>query len=638
MNGELSNGERPPADLIAAAREWMRDDPDPETVAELAALVDRGELDELSRRFSGRLRFGTAGLRGEVGAGSSMMNTKVVMQTSAGFAQLLLGRTIRPSIVIGFDARLSSRKFALAAAQVFAGSGLSVTLLDGPVPTPILAFAVRELNATAGVMITASHNPPQDNGYKVYLGGEDAGSQIAPPVDAEIAALIDEAAAHPLAEIALDDSVVFDAQAAQAVTDVYVAKTLASGAVSGATPPRAMGATPSSAAGGTPSSAAGGTWGEPYVRGAGSTTGNVYTFADSDQRRETHTSPAPVIVYTAMHGVGFELTKRLFAEAGLPELQSVRAQQEPDGRFPTVEFPNPEEPGALDLAFELAGESAADLIIAHDPDADRLAIAIPSRDGAGYTQLTGNQVGLLLGWECAERASGGDLAASGDRPREGRGALAATVVSSPALGAVAEAYGFEFVQTLSGFKWVSRVPNLIFGFEEALGYLVNPGVVRDKDGISAAMLAAQIAARLHAQGKTLWDRLDEASARFGHYASDQITLRLASDSEVERACARIRSHPPKEFGEVAVARFVDYLEYGHMPVPANVLRFDLDDSSRVMIRPSGTEPKLKLYLDANSKDGSVEQRRDTAEGQVHALREAAQGLISRALDSPGSPA
>lgn len=596
----------------------MRDDPDPETVAELAALVDRGELDELSRRFSGRLRFGTAGLRGEVGAGSSMMNTKVVMQTSAGFAELLRGRSSQASIVIGFDARLSSRKFALAAAQVFAGAGLSVTLLDGPVPTPILAFAVRELNATAGVMITASHNPPQDNGYKVYLGGEDAGSQIAPPVDAEIAALIDEAAAHPLAEIALDDSVVFDAQATQAVTDAYVTKTLASGSI--------------------PPSAAGGTWGETSVRGAGSTTGNVYTFADGDQYREIHTSTPPVIVYTAMHGVGFELTKTLFAEAGLPELQSVPLQQEPDGRFPTVKFPNPEEPGALDLAFELANEKTAELIIAHDPDADRLAIAIPSRDGSAYTQLTGNQVGLLLGWECAERASGGGLANSGGALKKGRGTLAATVVSSPALGAVAEAYGLDFAQTLSGFKWVSRVPNLIFGFEEALGYLVNPGVVRDKDGISAAMLATQIAVRLHTQGKTLWDRLDEASAQFGHYASDQITLRLVSDSEVERACAHIRSHPPKAFGDVTVARFIDYLEDGHMPVPANVLRFDLEDGSRVMIRPSGTEPKLKLYLDASSKGGSVEQRRDSAEGQVRALREATDAIITRALDSPGSPA
>lgn len=556
----------------------MHDDPDPETVAELVALVERGALEELSRRFSGRLRFGTAGLRGEVGAGQSMMNTKVVIQTSAGFAAFLNSRlngvnapaaTHKPTIVIGFDARLSSRKFALAASQVFAGTGLAVTLLEGPVPTPLLAFAVRELGASAGVMITASHNPPQDNGYKVYLGGQDAGSQIAPPVDAEIAALIDEAAAHPLSELALDESVVFDAQATQAVTDAY-------------------------------------------------------TSANVDQIRGRHTSPPPVIVYTAMHGVGFELTRRLFAEAGLPELHSVGAQQEPDGRFPTVRFPNPEEPGALDLAFELAGETAADLIVAHDPDADRLAIAIPDRGGAGYTQLTGNQVGLLLGWECAERASGGTLAANG-------GTLAATVVSSPALGAVAEAYGLDFVQTLSGFKWVSRVPNLVFGFEEALGYLVNPDVVRDKDGISAAMLAAHIAVRLHGEGKTLWDRLDEASARFGHYASDQIVLRLADDSEVEQACARIRSHPPKAFGDVAVARFIDYLDDGHMPVPANVMRFDLEDGSRVMIRPSGTEPKLKLYLDANSSEGSVEQRKSRAESQVEALRVATEALLLGAV-------
>lgn len=653
------------AHLIASARAWMLDDPDPETVAELAALVERASadpdspdaaalglfadpafdrsanvwdaLEELQWRFAGRLTFGTAGLRGPVGAGQSLMNSKVVVQTSAGFARFLLERakTHTPSVVVGFDARTTSRQFALDTAQVLSGAGLSVTLLDGPVPTPIVAFAVRYLDASAGVMITASHNPPQDNGYKVYLGDADEGSQITSPVDAQIAALIDDAAALPLADIARDTSVECDVPVTNAVLTAYVSRTVAGIGFN------ASDETPISdvaeAANEIPSKS------------------GAYTMYTSGALR--HVSQ-PKVVYTAMHGVGFELTQRVFAESGLPELISVPEQQQPDGTFPTVSYPNPEEPGALDHAIALAQREQADLIIAHDPDADRLAVALPSRGGANnpgqtsdsgsrtnpdqaskhsgarFTQLTGNEVGLLLGWECAERASAEHAKRDAAGVRE-PGALAATVVSSPALGAVAEAYGLNFVQTLSGFKWVSRVPNLLFGFEEALGYLVNPAVVRDKDGISAATLLVDIATRLHAEGKTLWHRLDEASERFGHYASGQITLRLSGSSAVEAMSARIRSNPPTAFGDVKVERFTDFSDathqFGGMPVAANVLRFDLADGSRVMIRPSGTEPKLKIYLDVCSAEGTLADRRVLAESKLTYLRSASEAVVGEAL-------
>lgn len=587
-------------DLLASAREWMLDDPDAETVAELSALVDACELAPgsesgtdagaeantaakanaahlatLADCFTSRLAFGTAGLRGIVGAGPNRMNRKVVSQTSLGFARYLheLAATdlteSAPSCVIGFDARRKSQEFAQDAAEVLAGAGVRVIMLPGPCPTPLVAFAVRQLNMSAGVMITASHNPAQDNGYKVYLGGADAGSQIAPPVDAHIAAHIMAAAEHPLSEIVR--SVDFE-RAGSEVEDAYVAATASS---------------------------------VPAAQGSANLK----------------------IVYTAMHGVGANITRRVFGEAGLPAFVSVAEQEQPDGNFPTVAYPNPEEPGALDLAKALAASEQADLIVAHDPDADRLAIALRNRDGLGFTQLTGNQLGLLLGWECAEQWKH-----SGHTQNGANGTLAATVVSSPALGAVAEAYGLDFTQTLSGFKWVSRVPNLVFGFEEALGYLVNPEVVRDKDGISAAALAVSLAKRLAGQAKTLWDQLDEASMRFGHFASDQLVVRLERSADVERLSASIRQQPPTMFGDVAVKKFTDFMDeasgFGGMPVPANVLRFDLADGSRVMIRPSGTEPKLKLYLDTSCAEGTLAHRQQVAEAMVARLRRSAEQLLA----------
>ncbi|MEB4615314.1 phospho-sugar mutase [Leucobacter sp. M11] len=575
----------PAEDTLRFARAWAAQDPDPQTRGETEALLALAERDEpgaLSRlraEYTGRLAFGTAGLRGELGAGPLRMNRVVVSQTSAGFARYLLERGAQrageqPSIVIGYDARRNSDVFARDAAELMAGAGIRVFLLPEALPTPVTAFAVRHLGVDAGVMVTASHNPPRDNGYKVYLGGPDQGSQIAPPQDSEIAAHIDRVAADllvPELPRATDYTVL-----GPELLDAYVSATAA--AFPQPTPPA----------------------GERPLR----------------------------VAYTAMHGVGSAAARRVYAAAGFPEVCVVPEQDAPDGAFPTVSFPNPEEPGALDLAFRTARECDADLIIAHDPDADRLAIALPDAEApAGFRALTGNQLGLLLGWRSAEahRAAG----------RTG-GALACTIVSSPALGAVARDYGMAYQETLSGFKWVSRVPGLVFGFEEALGYLVNPELVRDKDGISASAMALDLAAELHAAGRTLWDQLDAATERFGAFESGQLTLRLGSVAEVEAVAQRIRTEPPTAFGLVPVVQLTDLLEPGHSVVPANVLRFDLADGSRVMIRPSGTEPKLKLYLDTFSDAGSVAERHASARAALAALTAAAEALV--AAVRPEAPA
>lgn len=594
--------------LVRAAGEWASQDVDPETRAEARRLVARareGSADaiaELEDAFGGRLAFGTAGLRGRLGAGPRRMNRVVVSQTSAGFATYLLDRASRggtdtpPSIVIGYDGRVNSDVFARDTAEVMAGAGVRVFLLPEPGPTPLTAFAVRHLGVSAGVMITASHNPPRDNGYKVYLGDADAGSQIVPPVDAEIAARIESVAATPVARIprSTDYTVL-----GPGVTNAYVAETSAAVLAGLPQPPDAPGT----------------------ARGA-----------DTDLS----------IAYTAMHGVGSEIARRVFVATGLPRVTPVPQQDRPDSGFPTVSFPNPEEPGALDLAFRTAREVEADLVVAHDPDADRLAIALPHPDeSSGYRRLTGNELGLLLGWRAAER----EHAAAPLAGRAPSGALACTIVSSPALRAVAREYGLGYAETLSGFKWVSRVPGLIFGFEEALGYLTHPDTVRDKDGISASADAIAMVRELAAEGRTVWDLLDEASERFGHFASAQVTLRLESMAAASALTARVREDPPRELGDVPVASAQDLLQPGLSEVPADVLRYDLEDGSRVMIRPSGTEPKLKVYLDTFCDEGSAKKRRRAAEQALGALeaavREYLDGLQrasgARASEAAGDP-
>ena len=427
--------------LIDAARAWRDQDPDERTGLELDELIrdavagSESATANLASRFATRLEFGTAGLRGELGAGPNRMNRVLVGQAAAGFAAYLLARENEPSVVIGYDGRTNSSVFAMDTAELMSGAGVRTILLPRALPTPVLAFAVRHFSLSAGVMVTASHNPAADNGYKVYLGGVDNGSQIVPPADAEIAAEIDRVARERrVSELARSSN--FEI-ADESVVDEYVRRTAA---LAGHPPSR--------------------------VR----------------------------FVYTALHGVGWETAKRVFAAAGFDEPIVVAEQIEPDAAFPTVVFPNPEEPGAMDLAFARGSQTAAELIIANDPDADRLAIAVPDSAG-GWRRLSGNEVGAILGWRAAER-----LARSGEV-----GVLAASIVSSPALREIARQYGLEYVDTLTGFKWVSRVDGIAFGFEEALGYLVDPDKVRDKDGISAAVDFLALVSELKATGLSIDD-------------------------------------------------------------------------------------------------------------------------------------
>jgi phosphomannomutase len=531
-----------------AARAWLAQDPDPVTRAELEDLLERAESGDadaaadLDDRFAGRLAFGTAGLRGRLGAGSMRMNRVLVAQAAAGLGAYLLGRSgpdAAPTVVIGYDGRRNSHVFATDSAEILTGAGLRAILLPRLLPTPVLAFAVRHLGADAGIMVTASHNPPDDNGYKVYLGGPDHGSQIVPPADAEIAVQI-QRVADTQRVTDLPRSTGYET-AAESVVEAYVDATAAVGPA--------------------PAGAAGLRW-----------------------------------VYTAMHGVGWETAARVLTAAGYPAPVTVAAQIEPDGSFPTVTFPNPEEPGAMDLAFLTARESEADLVIANDPDADRLAVGIPDASAVGgWRRLTGNETGLLLGWRAARAvAERGAGAASG-------ATLACSLVSSPGLGAVAAHYGLGFRETLTGFKWISRAPGIVFGFEEALGYLVNPDTVRDKDGISAAIAILEIAGDARGRGQTLTDVLAEFDATFGAFASDQISIRVDDVSIIAAIMAGLRAAPPAQLGDVAVSGIDDLANGTSDLPPGDVMRMRLADGSRVVVRPSGTEPKLKAYLDVRAE-------------------------------------
>ena len=560
---------------IDAAKAWHEQDPDPETRAELAALIpaaeagDNAAMDALRDRFDTRLSFGTAGLRGELGAGPNRMNRVLVSQAAAGFARFLLGRVQpgepAPSIVIGYDGRVNSDVFARDSAELMAGAGLRVVLLPRPLPTPVLAFAVRHLDVSAGVMVTASHNPPRDNGYKVYLGDHDHGSQIVPPVDGEIhAAILAVADTESVAELPRSNS--FEI-AGEEVVEAYITDTAAIADRGGDAAP---------------------------------------------------IDPVP-FVYTALHGVGWEVSQRVFAAAGLGEPTVVAEQIEPDGAFPTVAFPNPEEPGALDLSYATASRAGAELIIANDPDADRLAVAVPEASAPeGWRRLSGNEVGALLGWRAAQR-----LQRAG-----GSGKLAASLVSTPALAAIAAAHGLSYSDTLTGFKWISRVGGLAYGFEEALGYLVNPDTVRDKDGISAAVDFLVMVGELRAAGRTLDDLQREFDERFGAFASAQVSLRVTDLSRIGAVMAALRDVPPAEVGGVKVRQVDDFISgFGVFP-PGDILRFWMLDGSRIIVRPSGTEPKVKVYIDSSSDEGSVDERRAAARERVAALETGMRALIS----------
>ncbi|MFD8300935.1 phospho-sugar mutase [Streptomyces sp. NPDC059690] len=505
-------------DLIARAQTWLAEDPDPDTRDELAKLIEAGDLTELADRFSGTLQFGTAGLRGELGAGPNRMNRSVVIRAAAGLAAYLkaTGHT-DGLVVIGYDARHKSADFAHDTAAVMTGAGLKAAVLPRPLPTPVLAFAIRHLGAVAGVEVTASHNPPRDNGYKVYLGD---GSQIVPPADAEIAAQIQ--AITSLHDVprpttgwqTLDDSVL----------DAYLARTDA-------------------------------------------------VLAPSSPRTAR-------TVYTAMHGVGRDTLLAAFARAGFPEPALVAEQADPDPDFPTVAFPNPEEPGAMDLAFAKARETSPDLIIANDPDADRCAVAV--RQGADWRMLRGDEVGALLAAHLVARGA--------------QGTFAESIVSSSLLGRIAEKANLPYEETLTGFKWIARVDGLRFGYEEALGYCVDPDGVRDKDGITAALLITELASTLKEDDRTLLDLLDDLAVEHGLHATDQLSVRVEDLTIIARAMERLRENPPTSLAGLPVTKAEDLTRGTDKLPPTDGLRYTLD-GARVIVRPSGTEPKLKCYLE-----------------------------------------
>jgi len=564
VDEDLADGDL--AALLAAARSWSAQDPDPVTRTELDALVAEAEAGDaparadLAARFAGRLEFGTAGLRGELGAGPMRMNRVLVSQAAAGLAAYLLGREPHPTVVIGYDGRHNSSVFARDTAELMQGAGVQVTLLPRALPTPVLAFAVRHLDASAGVMVTASHNPARDNGYKVYLGGADAGSQIVPPSDAEIAAEIERVAAGSIG--GLPRSVEFGTAPESVVTE--------------------------------------------YVR---------RTAALSESPSDLN------VVYTAMHGVGWETAAAVFRGAGFAAPITVDAQLHPDPDFPTVAFPNPEEPGALDLAFGVAREHGADLVIANDPDADRVAVGVPDAGApGGWRRLSGNQVGWLLGWQAARRLV--------ETAEEHAATLACSLVSSPALGAIARHHRLDFVETLTGFKWISRVGGLAFGYEEALGYLVDPDKVRDKDGISAAVRVIGLFAELAATGSTLDQHLIEFAENFGGYASSQISIRVSDLAQIGRTMSRLRAELPAQIAGIRVERIDDFVEGFEGFPPSDLLRFHLHGGARVIVRPSGTEPKLKCYLDTVSETGSGAERLAAAEEALARLDAAMRELLA----------
>jgi phosphomannomutase len=506
-------------DATDVARAWLAEDPDPDTRAELERLLGTGDLDGIADRFSGRLEFGTAGLRGEIGAGPNRMNRVVVTRAAAGLCSYLTARGGK-SVVIGYDARHKSDVFARDTAEVVSGAGMSATVLPRPLPTPVLAFAIRHLGADAGVMVTASHNPPQDNGYKVYLGD---GSQIVPPADAEISAAIE--AVGPLSTVPRGDDW---ETLGDDVLDAYLDR--------------------------------------------------VAGLVDTASPRDLD------IVYTPLHGVGRDVVLAAFDRAGFRAPTVVSRQGDPDPEFSTVAFPNPEEPGAIDLALAAAVQHHADIVLANDPDADRCAVAVPTGDD-GWRMLRGDEVGALLATHLVRR----DPALSGT--------FAASIVSSSLLGRIAAAHGLGYAETLTGFKWISRVDGLRYGYEEALGYCVDPAGVRDKDGISAALLVAELAATLKAEGRSLTDLLDDLATEHGLHATDQLSVRVEDLSLIDDAMARLRATPPTSLGGRAVESAEDLAAGSADLPPTDGLRYRLAEGGRVVVRPSGTEPKLKAYLE-----------------------------------------
>jgi phosphomannomutase len=533
-------------DGFEVARAWLAEDPDPDTRAELQALIEAGDSAGIADRFGGRLEFGTAGLRGALGAGPNRMNRVVVIRAAAGLATYVSARGGK-AVVIGYDARHKSDVFARDTAAVMVGAGLLAMVLPRQLPTPVLAFAIRFLGADAGVMVTASHNPPQDNGYKVYLGD---GSQIVAPADAEISAAID--AVGPLDSVPMGEDW---ETLGEEVLEAYLDR--------------------------------------------------VAGLVAADSPRDLST------VYTPLHGVGRDVVLAAFGRAGFSAPFVVSEQGDPDPEFHTVAFPNPEEPGAIDLAVAAAQTENVDIVLANDPDADRCAVAVPDADAAaGWRMLRGDEVGALLGEHLIRRDP------------NIRGTYAASIVSSSLLGKIATKHGLGYEETLTGFKWISRVTGLRFGYEEALGYCVDPDAVRDKDGVSAAILVAELTAVLKAQGRVLTDVLDDLAREYGLHATDQLSARFDDLGQIEAAMDRLRKEPPTQLGGAAVTSAEDLSEgVGRLP-PTDGLRYRLADGGRVIVRPSGTEPKVKCYLEVVVAvvDGDLVAARRTAAEKLAAIK------------------
>ncbi|MBX7442737.1 MULTISPECIES: phospho-sugar mutase [unclassified Arthrobacter] len=568
--------------LLDEAREWAAQDPDPATAAallELVRLAGDGDLaarQELEDSFRGTLQFGTAGLRAALGPGPNRMNRMVVRRAAAGLAAFLLDAVAtaapgtRPRAVVGYDARHNSDIFAAETAAIFTAAGIEAFLLPEALPTPVLAYAVRALKCDGGVMVTASHNPPQDNGYKVYLGrhavGSDGdGAQIVAPYDAQIAARISAVGPVESIPLATEGWTVLDSS-------------LAAG-----------------------------------YRQATAALARADLFPARDLR----------IVLTPLHGVGGGTALEVLQAAGFADVTVVADQAEPDPDFPTVSFPNPEEPGALDLALETAARLDADIVIANDPDADRAAVAAKDPDTGAWRMLRGDEVGSLLGAHIAARLAAGGGAGSAGPDADSKGVFANSIVSSRLLARIAAASGFAHAETLTGFKWISRVPGLVYGYEEALGYCVAPDLVKDKDGISAAVLIAELAAAAKAEGRTVFDTLDELYLQHGVHASDQLSIRVADLGLLDAMMNRLRVSPPESFGSSAVEVFTDLAQGSDQLPPTDGLLYITRNLTRVIIRPSGTEPKLKCYLEV------IEHAASAAE--LPAARQAARAALDQVL-------
>jgi phosphomannomutase len=556
--------------IISTAKDWLADDPHEETQHQLRVLIEQAgkadpdALQELHDSFNGSLEFGTAGLRGKIGPGPNRMNVVVVARAAAGLAEYLLKEkpNANLSVVIGFDARHNSELFAQVSAQIFSGYGITAKLFDHTVPTPILAFAIRHLHASAGVMVTASHNPPQDNGYKVYLA---SGSQIIPPADAQISACIEQVTLRgKVADLPHGSDW---EKVPQEVINAYQDRTA-----------------------------------------------SLVTPKNIEPNDLT-------VVYTAMHGVGGEIFTTTATQAGFAPPIPVAKQFHPDATFPTVTFPNPEEPGAIDLAVTSAIEHLADIVIANDPDADRCAVAIPlNKEKTSWRMLHGDEVGSLLAVHIARKRKAQGLSNTAS-------VFAQSIVSSTQLKAIAQARGYEYRVTLTGFKWIGPIPHLVFGYEEALGYCVDPDFVKDKDGISAGLLVMEMARDLKEQGQTILDALDDIAIEFGVYLTDQVSVRVSDLSLIPSIMHALRTDPPKTIAGQRVTEFIDLQQSnGGLPSTDGLL-FHLESGGRVIVRPSGTEPKVKVYLQSVvpvTDHTRLEAARETAREQITAMAADAQ--------------